>query len=122
MKITTLEAFSIDPAQVHVNEHGCINPFHQDLWNMGTRLGTNVTLMHSNFDNAECASFVIVNTRTGERFKIEMETKCVKCGKVGHEQVHSMKFGGMVCESCYNLTENDHDLPDQNQCPQSEVH
>ena len=105
MKITTLEPFEIDPTKVAVDDDGCINPFHQDAWHMGTRLGKNVMLMHTNFDNMECAAFIVVNTRTGERFTIETETKCVKCGKVEFGHIHSMKNEGMVCASCNNLND-----------------
>lgn len=50
--------------------NGCINPFCQDAYHMGTYLGKNVCVMYPNHSTEECPYLIIVNTRTGERLKI----------------------------------------------------
>jgi hypothetical protein len=48
------------------------NPFVRDGYHMGTRVASNVVVMHATFD-AQCASYIIVvNTDTGERMRITM--------------------------------------------------
>jgi hypothetical protein len=54
-------------------EDGTLNPFHQDIINMGTRLGKNVIVMHQNHDNDEAKFLTIVNTKTGERMRITFD-------------------------------------------------
>lgn len=49
---------------------GTLNPFHQDITHMGTRLGSNVMIMHSNFDSQEAKWIHVIDTKTGERIKI----------------------------------------------------
>lgn len=56
-----------------LNEDNTINPFRQDLFHMGTKLGSNVTILHRNFDSQEAKYLIIVNTKTGERMKLEFE-------------------------------------------------
>lgn len=41
------------------------NPFNYDAYRMGTRLGTNVIVMHSNHGNEVCDYLIIVYTITG---------------------------------------------------------
>ena len=52
---------------------GTLNPFHQDISNMGTRLGSNVMIMHSNFDSKPAEWLVVVDTKTGERIRITFD-------------------------------------------------
>ena len=47
-----------------------INPFVIDLDSLGTKLGSNVTLMHMNFPSDKCEQLIVVSTETGERLKI----------------------------------------------------
>ena len=51
------------------------NPFYHDLFHMGTRLGKNCVIMHENHTTEECKYLIIVNTITGERTKVELNTK-----------------------------------------------
>jgi hypothetical protein len=57
-------------AGVETNEDGCINPFNQDFYHMGTRIGKNVMVMMPNHDSQECNYLIVVNMRTGERKKL----------------------------------------------------
>jgi hypothetical protein len=49
------------------------NPFHHDPVSMGTNIASNVTIMHMNFEDAQCEELVIVNTESGERLKITFD-------------------------------------------------
>lgn len=71
-KVTPLEPMDATGAIFPFNDDGCINPFQQDHVRMGTRIGRNVTLMYSNFPSEECREFIVINTRTGERFRVEL--------------------------------------------------
>lgn len=46
------------------------NPFLHDTYNMGTKLGTNLTVMFQNFEDQEAPYLIVVNTETGERVKL----------------------------------------------------
>ena len=46
------------------------NPFHHDAFNMGTRIASNVIVMHSTHSHEKAEYLIIVNTETGERTKI----------------------------------------------------
>jgi hypothetical protein len=98
VKTTVLKPFTAptDPTQR-------LNPFLQDPMNMGTYLGKNLGVMFGNFDKEECGYIILVNLITGERIRVDVETQCVKCGKVGYEQIPSMAHGGTVCPDCYAL-------------------
>ncbi len=100
MKITVLSPFDVSgntPAS-EKDAHGCINAFRQDFFNMGTILGRNVTALYGNFDEEECKEIILVNTRTGQRIRVEFESKCHKCGKVGYWTFSCHE--GMVCDYC----------------------
>jgi hypothetical protein len=71
MKIETLKPFEMNEDEL--NSDGTLNPFHQDVSNMGTRLGSNVIIMHSNFDSSPAEYLVVVDTKTGERIKITFD-------------------------------------------------
>ncbi len=47
-----------------------LNPFHQDIYSMGTTLGTNVTVMYGNHTHTHQPYIIVVNLDTGERIKI----------------------------------------------------
>lgn len=53
-----------------LNEMGEVNPFHHDLYNMGTRIASNVIVMHSTHGAEEARSLYVVNTKTGDRMKV----------------------------------------------------
>lgn len=46
------------------------NPFHNDFYHMGTKLGTNVIIMHENHPSEVMKYLIIVNIVTGERMKV----------------------------------------------------
>lgn len=48
------------------------NPFHHDLFNMGTQMGSNLMIMHSNHKDQRVDSLILVNPITGERWKLDM--------------------------------------------------
>ena len=68
MQITDMTPMEVSPELL--NDEGSINPFCQDAYNMGTKIGTNVTIMYANFDNVPCKYLIIVDTQTGERKRI----------------------------------------------------
>jgi hypothetical protein len=54
------------------NEVGAINPFRQDFYHMGTRLGSNLVALFRNFDKDNCEYLILVNTITGERIEVNI--------------------------------------------------
>lgn len=60
-KIVELEPFPAD-----------CNPFHHDMSNMGTRIGKDLMLMHSNHTHEVCKFLIFVDTKTGQRFRLEL--------------------------------------------------
>ena len=68
MSIEYLKPFAMNEEEL--NTDGTLNPFHQDLSNMGTRLASNVVVMHQNHDHEHADWLILVNTKTGERIKI----------------------------------------------------
>lgn len=97
MKISMMTPMSV----AQTDKDGKINPFLQDIEHMGHAIGTNLTAMYMNFPNEECSEIILVNTRTGERIRIEVETKCGVCGKIGHDMVASKRLGGHACKECF---------------------
>lgn len=67
--ITVVPMEPLVPCQADV-ENGRINPFLHDHFNMGTQLGSNLVVMHSNFNHDECKWLTLVDCITGERVKI----------------------------------------------------
>jgi len=49
------------------------NPFMNDPTNMGHEVGQNLMMMYGNHSNQECKYLIFVNTKTGERVKLEFE-------------------------------------------------
>lgn len=47
------------------------NPFLHDAFNMGVKLGENVTIMMGNHENDVCTYLYIVDTFSGSRIKVE---------------------------------------------------
>jgi len=62
------------------------NPFHHDAFNMGTDLARGWMAMHAGFDNKESPFameyIILVNTRTGQRFRINLLPEVPKRKKV----------------------------------------
>ncbi len=69
MKITTQVPMDIEYFDKDTN--GCINPFVQDSFHMGTYIGKNVAIMYRCFENEECNYIIVIDRRTGERKKIQ---------------------------------------------------
>lgn len=46
------------------------NPYHHDFSNMGTPIAKNCEVMYSSRSNGELESIIVVNTKTGERIRI----------------------------------------------------
>jgi len=72
MHVTTMEPMDVSGRNwdSEKDEHGSINPFRQDVYNMGSRIGTNVTVMHDTHPKNKCKYLIIVNTETGERIRV----------------------------------------------------
>ncbi len=70
MVITDMKPMVADNS-VHKDENGCINPFNQDVYNMGEYVGKNVCIMYPCFENQECHYIIVIDRRTGERKKIQ---------------------------------------------------
>lgn len=51
------------------------NPFHHDITRMGTPLGDNVMVMHSNHSHEHANHLIVIDIRTGQRLLIEFEEK-----------------------------------------------
>lgn len=49
------------------------NPFLHDIQNMGTRVASNVMIMHMSHDTEKTNWIVIVNTDTGERVRVDLD-------------------------------------------------
>lgn len=47
------------------------SPFQHDLSNMGTVLGTNITVMYKTFPKERMEFLIVVNKDTGERVRLE---------------------------------------------------
>ena len=75
------------------------NPFSIDLYNMGTPFGKDLILMHANHPNEECTYFNLVNTKTGERIRIEIcdgELAPAPCGYCHSDR----NLEGHLCQHC----------------------
>ena len=46
------------------------NPFHSDAYHMGTKVASNVYIMHATHRNEQADYVIIVNQITGERTKV----------------------------------------------------
>ncbi len=46
------------------------NPFHHDAYHMGTRVASNVTIMHATHPSEKAAYVIVVNNVTGKRIKV----------------------------------------------------
>jgi hypothetical protein len=51
------------------------NPFWHDATSMGIYIGTNICVMHMNYENQKTHHLTIINTVTGERIKILFDRK-----------------------------------------------
>lgn len=63
-------------APIHVQEVESIppgaNPFNHDLWRMGTPIDKDLILMYSNSRPDQITHVVLVNTKTGRRFDLDI--------------------------------------------------
>jgi len=48
------------------------NPFHHDAYNMGTRMGKNIMVMHHSHNSETARYIILVNTDTGARVRIRI--------------------------------------------------
>lgn len=48
------------------------NPFNHDMSNMGTPMGKDLMLMHSNHATERCRFLILVDTATGERWRLDL--------------------------------------------------
>ena len=55
------------------SENEILNPFTQDMYHMGTNIGSNVVVMMKNHVEEECKYLIVVDCKTGERVKISFE-------------------------------------------------
>lgn len=55
------------------------NPFKYDMYNMGTRVSSNVMIMHETFNEQKAKYIIVVNTETGERLRIDFKEDSSKC-------------------------------------------
>lgn len=53
------------------------NPFSYDAFHMGTKLGSNVVVMHPNFADGHMDYMIIVNVETGKRIKVRFQAESV---------------------------------------------
>ena len=70
-----MESIVVDASTKSMNTEALIpiepgNPFLSDLFNMGTQIGTNCTVMYGKHTNERCAYLIVVNTETGERIRV----------------------------------------------------
>lgn len=65
MKIVDMEPMDI------TNHPTPLNPFLQDAYHMGERLGNNAAVMFSNHPFRYCPYLIVIDLETGERKKIE---------------------------------------------------
>ena len=54
------------------------NPFRHDLSNMGSTIGTNITVMFHNHQDQRGEYLIVVNTETGERVRLVFAEKSTK--------------------------------------------
>jgi len=49
-----------------------VNPFLHDSYNMGTEIGSNLTVMMSNHVPEKCCYIILVHKPTGKRIEVQM--------------------------------------------------
>jgi hypothetical protein len=71
MNTRELRTFPVEENTQHIEHEGGCNPFHHDLFRMGTRIGSNCIVM---FEHHEHQNYIIVcNTVTGDRLAVELD-------------------------------------------------
>ncbi|MCK5016562.1 MAG: hypothetical protein KAS32_05750 [Candidatus Peribacteraceae bacterium] len=50
----------------------CRNPFHHDAYHMGTKMGSNLYIMHENHSDSVSKYLILVNTETGKKMRIRI--------------------------------------------------
>ena len=48
------------------------NPFHHDLYHMGTEIGRNLLVLHAKFPGEQHDYVILVNPETGERLRVSL--------------------------------------------------
>ena len=48
------------------------NPFEHDAYNMGTKIGKDLMMMHCNHPHNEMSYFILVDTVSGERVRVDI--------------------------------------------------
>lgn len=51
------------------------NPYHYDSYHMGRDIGENLVMLHDNHASEPMRYFILVNTKTGERSKVTIESE-----------------------------------------------
>jgi hypothetical protein len=74
MKMKTLKMNPMDKTE----GTDYINPFHTDLYHMGTTIGKNVTVMFAKHQNEVHEYVIIANTKTGERLKVYLNPNPIR--------------------------------------------
>jgi len=70
MDIIEMTALNASPEMKY---DGVINPYLQDCYHMGTKIGHNVEVMFEKFENENHKYIVVVNKVSGERIKIQFK-------------------------------------------------
>lgn len=71
-------AQSVDPeicVQPGKEYDPAVSLMHQDLFHMGTRMGTNVFILHPNHDSQVCDYLILVDTNTGKSIRVSFTDK-----------------------------------------------
>lgn len=70
--IKTMDVVEMMPldANDELKHGGVINPYCQDCYHMGTRIGHNVEVMFEGFDTDTQKYIIVVNKKSGERVMI----------------------------------------------------
>ena len=71
MNTRELRSFPVQETTQHIGERWACNPFHHDLFRMGTRIGSNCLVMYEHHDHQNY--IIVVNTNTGDRIAIELD-------------------------------------------------
>jgi hypothetical protein len=80
------------------------NPFSYDLYHMGTRMGSNLLIMHANHDSEICNYLILCNTDTGERWRVAI-TPAGKKETVCEQVFNTVGLQKLTCSSCLSRKE-----------------
>ena len=51
------------------------NPYRHDVYNMGETIGKDLEMMYGNQPDEPCHYLIFVNTKTGERFRLDIDER-----------------------------------------------